>query len=165
MADPAATAVATTQEVDPAVEEIVAALDSLVHVATRTRAHEQLLRHAGVDIDRAGAGVLRQLLACDGDMRLGQLADRLAIDAPGVTRKVQQLEREGLVSRTPDPEDGRASRVRLTPDGRRVMDRLLAAKRERLGEALASWSAAERTTFARLLEQFASSVTTDMEGM
>ena len=40
----------------------------------------------------------------DASLRLTDLADRLRIDAPAVTRKAQRLERMGLVSRGRDPQ-------------------------------------------------------------
>ena len=55
------------------------------------------------------------------------LADLLGVDAPTVTRKVQQLEQEGFVARHPDPDDRRATRIELSPAGRRTLQRVLDA--------------------------------------
>ena len=65
---------------------------------------------------------------------LTELAELLRIDAPAVTRKAQQLERAGLVSRTRDEQDARATRLQLTPEGGQVINNFLAARR-----AAASW--------------------------
>jgi DNA-binding MarR family transcriptional regulator len=50
-------------------------------------------------------------------LRLSELADRLAINRSTTSESVSALERKGLVERRPDPSDGRAIRIALTPDG------------------------------------------------
>jgi DNA-binding MarR family transcriptional regulator len=84
-----------------------------------------------VRIDRAGATLLLKLVAGGDALRVTDLADLLGVDAPTVTRKVQQLEREELVGRRVDPDDRRAVRVCLTPSGRRTIDRIRMARRAR----------------------------------
>lgn len=148
----------TVTKEQAAVASIEAAMDAVAHAMTRVRVHDQLAARAGVDLDRAGAALLRQLSVCQGDLRLRDVADRLAVDAPVVTRKVQQLEREALVVRAPDQEDRRAFRLRLTRKGDKVLTRLLTARRAHLTEVLEKWSDAERSEFARLLRKFADDI-------
>jgi DNA-binding MarR family transcriptional regulator len=62
-------------------------------------------------------GVLFRLFRC-GDMHLGELADDLVMTPRNVTGLVDHLERDGLVTRVPDPEDRRSVRARLTDTGR-----------------------------------------------
>jgi DNA-binding MarR family transcriptional regulator len=62
-------------------------------------------------------GVLFRLFRC-GDMHLGELADDLVMTPRNVTGLVDHLERDGLVTRVPDPEDRRSVRARLTETGR-----------------------------------------------
>ncbi len=143
------------------VVEIEAAMDGVAHAATRVRFHERTLALARVDLDRTGATLLRHLAVCHGKLRLCDLADRLGVDAPAVTRKVQQLEREGLVARSLDGSDRRAFRLRTTRQGERVLGRILAARRTRLAELLSDWSNVDRVTFARLLRRFAEDLLKD----
>jgi DNA-binding MarR family transcriptional regulator len=77
-------------------------------------------------------------------VRLGELADRLAVEAPHVTRQIQRLERSGFVERVPDPADGRAQRVRITPAGAEAVECIRAVARRRMAEALAGWSDEDR---------------------
>ena len=86
------------------------------------------------------------------------MAAQLGIDTPGVTRKTQQLERLGLVTRCRDAADARTSWVQLTPDGRQVLCRFLAARRQSLAQLLAAWPAADRGKLARLLTRFTSDI-------
>jgi len=142
---------------------IDAALLSVARIMTQVRVHAKLRARAGVDIDRAGAAVLFKLLVEPDSPRLCDLAERLGIDSPAVTRKVQQLEQLGLVVRVADPEDGRASRLHLTREGKRSIERLLAARRLWLEERLAEWPTADRAEFARLLQLFASTIDPDTD--
>ncbi|HXQ61278.1 MAG TPA: MarR family transcriptional regulator [Acidimicrobiales bacterium] len=148
---------------DTTTGEIDAALLSVARVMNQVRVHAKLRADAGVDIDRAGAAVLYKLLVESESLRLCDLAERLGIDSPAVTRKVQQLEHLGLVIRSPDPVDGRASRLLLTRDGRRSIERLLGARRVWLEELLSEWPPEDRKEFARLLQLFANTIEHDVE--
>ena len=63
------------------------------------------------------------VLVFGGARTLGELAAAEQVRPPTMTRIVQALERERLVRREPDPDDGRVSRLRATEKGRRVMQR------------------------------------------
>ncbi|HVD00132.1 MAG TPA: MarR family transcriptional regulator [Candidatus Dormibacteraeota bacterium] len=52
-----------------------------------------------------------------GEITLGDLAEALDVTPRNVTGLVDHLERDGLVERFPDPDDRRATRVRLSPAG------------------------------------------------
>ena len=148
---------------DTTTGEIDGALLSVARVMNQVRVHSQLKAKAGVDIDRAGAAVLYKLLVEGESPRLSDLAERLGIDSPAVTRKVQQLEHLALVARSADPDDGRASRLVLTDDGRGTIERLLGARRAWLEGLLSEWPAADRIEFARLLHRFATTIEDDVE--
>ena len=71
--------------------------------------------------------VLIPLFEEDG-LRIGDLARRSRLTKQTMTTMVRAVEKAGLVTLRVDPEDGRASRVRLTPKARRfqpVAERLL----------------------------------------
>jgi DNA-binding MarR family transcriptional regulator len=86
-----------------------------------------------------------------GALRLSELADTVQIDLSTASRQVAALEQAGWMTRDRDPEDRRAWRVRLTPDGERVLIANKRARQEALRDALADWSEDERQTFGRLL--------------
>jgi DNA-binding MarR family transcriptional regulator len=52
-------------------------------------------------------------------LRMGELGRRARLAKQTMTTMVRLLERDGLVRRQPDPSDGRASLVALTPRARR----------------------------------------------
>ena len=65
---------------------------------------------------RFADGLLFQHLVA-GPQTIGTLADRLEVTQQAVSKSVADLERRGYVTRTPDPDDGRARRVALTDRG------------------------------------------------
>ena len=145
-------------------EDVQTSLRNLSQAMSQIRAHEQLLRAAGVRVDRASVGVLFKLYRHDATpLRVTTLAGLLGVDAPTVTRKVQQLERLEYVARTPDADDGRATRIQLTETGREILERVLAAHREVLSDVFEPWSETELRTFASQLARFATALQHSME--
>jgi DNA-binding MarR family transcriptional regulator len=79
---------------------------------------ESRLSTVGLSIPRLAA--LQRLVDAGGSLPLGQLADRLACVKSNVTQLVDRLEAEGLVTRSPDPEDKRSRLAIITDVGRRI---------------------------------------------
>jgi DNA-binding MarR family transcriptional regulator len=67
-------------------------------------------------------GILFMLRHAGAGMPLGVLAARLHVTARNVTGLIDHLERDGLVTRLPDPEDRRSVLAHLTDLGRRRVD-------------------------------------------
>lgn len=139
------------------------ALSVVGRAFTQVRLHERLLQAAGVRLDRGGASLLHKLHLHGDPLRVTALADMLGIDAPTVTRKVQQLERDGLVRRHADQDDKRATRIQLTPAGRRTFERVLKARRAWLDRLFKDWDSGDLADFARLLERFSDALSHEME--
>jgi DNA-binding MarR family transcriptional regulator len=139
------------------------ALQTVARSITQVRLHERLLRLAGVRLDRAGATLLFKLAARGESLRVTDLAEVLGVDAPTVTRKVQQLERDGLVTRQSDPDDRRASRIRLTTAGRRTIERVRRARRAWFDRLLQGWDDDDLSDLADLLGRFADDLDRDMD--
>ena len=146
-----------------AVDQIQASLQVVARSITQVRVHERLLQSAGVRLDRAGAAALYKLYVHGDAMRVTALAEMLDVDTPTVTRKIQQLERDGLVVRNADPDDGRASRIGLTAAGRRTLQRVLKARRAWLERLLEGWDHEDLARFGALLGRFSASLERDME--
>jgi DNA-binding MarR family transcriptional regulator len=145
------------------IDQIQAAFQVVAGSITQVRGHERLLAVAGVRLDRAGCALLYKLHLYGDGLRVTDLAELLGVDAPTVTRKIQQLEREGLVARRADPDDGRATRIMLTEAGRRTLQRVLDARREWYDRLVDGWDDAELATFATLLGKFATALERDLE--
>jgi DNA-binding MarR family transcriptional regulator len=130
---------------------------------TQVRLHERLLRAAGVRVDRSGAALLHKLAAGGDSIRVTDLAEMLGVDTPTVTRKVQQLERDKMVIRQTDPDDRRASRIRITPAGRRIVEQVWKARRVWLEHLLERWDDEDLSTLADLLGRFAQDLERDLD--
>ena len=70
--------------------------------------------------------LMAQLYRHPGGLKMGELSQRLMVTGGNVTGIADQLGREGLITREPDPADRRAWRISLTPDGREAFARMAA---------------------------------------
>lgn len=69
-----------------------------------------------------------------GTRRMHELADALVIERYNLTRLVDRLEEEGLVTRARSPEDGRAAYVTITDTGRALRKRMWKIYEAAVGE-------------------------------
>ena len=112
--------------------------------------------HAGQEM------VLVELWEDDG-LRGGELAARLGVEPPTVTKMLRRLEKCGLVERSPDPSDARSFRVHLTDEGRALEGPVLRCW-ERVEEmTLAGLNKAERRSFRNLLIRVRSNLDPEFE--
>src|SRR5260370_5046109 len=118
--------------------EILRAITRIGYLITRARRHAGVRTVAAVPLDRAAVMVLGQLAEA-GPVRPGELAARLGVEAPHVTRQVQRLQQAGYADRVPDPDDRRAQLIQLTPAGRAASDRIREAGTGGMQAALAHW--------------------------
>src|SRR3954466_9672167 len=65
-------------------------------------------------------GVLYALSGAPHGLRITELRHDVLLTQPGISRLIARLEAAGLVERGEDPDDGRASRIRLTEAGVRA---------------------------------------------
>lgn len=68
---------------------------------------------------RPTQGQILVALAAGAELRPTAIAERLAVSLPTVSDSVRVLVDKGLVVKVPDRDDARATRLRLTPAGRR----------------------------------------------
>jgi DNA-binding MarR family transcriptional regulator len=113
---------------------------------------ERFRRDGYPEVRPSYGSILVPLFEEDG-LRMGELAERAGLSKQTMTTMVRLLERDGLVTRTRDPDDGRAWRIALTdrsnafrPVAERALTELHALVGERLG-------ASEVTRFQRFLEE------------
>src|SRR5271154_5663636 len=106
---------------------VASSMSVLSRAFTLSRPHELLLKEAGVRLDRAGSALLFKLRSHGASARVSDLAELLGVDAPAITRKVQQLERLGYVAIEPDADDKRAKRITLTKSGEKTIERIMLA--------------------------------------
>lgn len=81
----------------------------------------------------------------------GQLIHENLVTSGTVTNRLDRLESEGLLTRHPDPSDGRGTLVRITQQGITVVDAALADLLHREKELIKSLKFDEQSTLADLL--------------
>lgn len=89
------------------------------------------------------------VLVFGGPRSIGALARAEQVRLPTMSRLVAALERDGLATRTPDPQDGRASRVHPTARGRSVLQRGRARRVASLARRLEQLSEDDRALLSR----------------
>jgi DNA-binding MarR family transcriptional regulator len=94
-----------------------------------------------------------------GPMRLSALADCLLVDVSTISRQVHDIEQSGWVARDRDPHDGRAYLLRLTDDGRAVLDAGQRQRQRALRQMLAGWDDEDCRTLAEHLGRFNQAMT------
>ncbi|MFZ5846281.1 MarR family winged helix-turn-helix transcriptional regulator [Nocardioides pakistanensis] len=107
-------------------------------------------RLPGEELD-LGAIWLMKVLRQRGPLRLSTLATALEVDASTVSRQVRHLEDRGLLERSPDPDDGRAHRIGLSPEGRTRLDAGAARRRRLVADLMTGWPPEDREQLRLLL--------------
>jgi len=118
----------------------------------RTAALSRLfLTRTSVCVSRTEVGVLRKLND-DGPRRITELAADERVTQPAITLLVNRLAERGWVERVPDPSDGRAVLVSLTPVGEGVFEQLRAEYRALLHEEMAMLDDSEVAALAAAVD-------------
>ncbi len=134
---------------DAALREIDLALRNIFRGRRLARAHVQAAREAGVSLDPPGLFLLSRV--AERPTRLMELAGRIGLDPSTISRKVQELEGAGLLTRQPDSDDRRAATLDVTPHGKEVVELAERGRLAFLEELLKNWSEGDRRELARLV--------------
>lgn len=117
-----------------------------IHLVRRLRQADSAL---GVTPSRLSA---LSVVVFSGTTSLAALAAAEQVTPPTMTRLVAALEGAGLVTRGPDPEDGRAIRIEATARGRWVMERGRRLRVRRLQAQLRDLPEADLQALERAVE-------------
>ena len=109
--------------------------------------------------DKSVVLLLSQLMA-SGPLRASDLSEHACLDLSTVSRHVSALESDGLVVRSPDPEDGRAQLLSVTAAGEQLVQELREQRLAMLARALEDWSDDDRRDLIRLIRRLADSLET-----
>ncbi|WP_245595860.1 MarR family winged helix-turn-helix transcriptional regulator [Gloeobacter kilaueensis] len=122
----------------------------LVSLAARlfARLSEARLKPLGFGVGQLPVLVALQSRQADTQRDLARFA---RIEQPSMAQMLARMERNGLISRAPDPEDGRSSRILLTEAARTRLPNACQMLFEGNGEALSGFTEAEAAQFIALL--------------
>lgn len=90
----------------------------------------------------------------DGDITVGLIAERLAVEPSTASRLVADAIRDGYLTRTPSPGDARRLRLTLTPTGHALVADARQFQRATFELITRTWPDNDRAEFARLLVRF-----------
>ncbi|KAA1419387.1 MarR family transcriptional regulator [Nocardioides humilatus] len=100
-------------------------------------------------------------LAQHSPMRASGLCTVFDMDKGAVSRQVQHLVDLGLVDRTPDPADGRATLITVSEEGTRRLGDVAQHRRKLLAERLGDWSADDLDQLGVLLSRYNAALADD----
>jgi DNA-binding MarR family transcriptional regulator len=139
--------VRTTIGRDPRTEAVEEASDLRVALL---RIQRQLRTRSGSDITPSQSSALSRVEQA-GPVRLGTLAELEGTTAATMSRVIDSLADRHLIERVPDPHDGRASLVQLTPEGGALLHGLRARYTEALRGAMSGLSGEEQRVVRRAI--------------
>jgi DNA-binding MarR family transcriptional regulator len=93
----------------------------------------------------ASAAFAMNRVCREGPIRLTALAAKEGVSQPSMTQLIQRLERQGLVARLADPDDGRAALIGITECGQALLDDRKRLRRERLTALMATLTSEEES--------------------
>lgn len=137
-------------QVRKSIAEVISSPGHLISLAARgfARLSEARLKPLGF-----GAGHLPVLVALEKGEAVSQrdLARFARIEQPSMAQMLVRMERDGLIDRTPDPADGRSSRIVLTDAARARLPAACAVLFQGNAEALQGFSEQEAAQLVHLL--------------
>lgn len=91
------------------------------------------------------------MLAEEGSASQNALGRMTAMDPATIQGVIRRLEERGLITREPDPDDKRRTKLRLSEEGRRIAEDLTPLGASVTAKTLAPLTAEERRAFLRML--------------
>ena len=128
----------------------------LSRISRISRQLEIARRNAFADLENSGFDVLAALRRNGNPYQLSpsQLMQETMVTSGTMTNRLDRLEELELITRTPDPNDGRGIIVTLTKLGMRAVDKAMEDLLERERELIKSLNKQEREMLAKLLREF-----------
>ncbi|WP_323033986.1 MarR family winged helix-turn-helix transcriptional regulator [Paracoccus sp. (in: a-proteobacteria)] len=136
------------------IRELHAALIDIVSLMNRPQRDEDLVREAGISLDRALfpllVGIERR-----GPVGIVELADGIGRDYTTVSRQVAKLESLGLAERRQSAADRRVNEAVVTPKGKAVTDKIDTARESNVRAIFETWEAHDVSELVRLMRKLA----------
>jgi DNA-binding MarR family transcriptional regulator len=124
-------------------QQLAALLNRLNHLVNRTAAPDMFRVLGEVDLSFTQLKALFHLQEHP-ELTVKEIASRLGMSLPAVSRSVEGLVQRGLVERREHESDRRSRQIALLPQGRAVLERVMAAREAALVAFASDLSDAER---------------------
>ncbi|SEG96769.1 DNA-binding transcriptional regulator, MarR family [Nonomuraea solani] len=94
------------------------------------------------------------VLAGHGETKLVTMAELLGVNSSTAMRMADRLAGTGLMVREVNPHNRRESLMRLTEEGRRIVDQVMAHRREEIGAIVSRMTEAQRHALISAMQAF-----------
>jgi DNA-binding MarR family transcriptional regulator len=118
----------------------------------RTHLMQQVRASTGPGHSPLEVELLRAIVEA-GEIRASDLAGQLFVTKTSISRYVNGMLDEGLLSQRPDPNDGRAALLSVSASGRRELEEREARRIAWLQEICHDWTASEVAELTALLQR------------
>ena len=122
-----------------------------------SRCHRALNHIAERSIEQAGLGLTDfaalEALLHKGPLTITEIQGKVPLAIGSMTAAVDRLEKKDLIMRTPAVGDRRAKVLKLTPEGRRIVEKAFRRHAAELESAMAVLSASEKSQLHGLLKK------------
>jgi DNA-binding MarR family transcriptional regulator len=132
-------------------KKLAAELLELWHHLMRGSTQQLYALIAELDLSITQMKTLHILTDGGSELSVKELSDRLGLSLPGASRIVDALMRRGWLERREDPDDRRMKRVRITAEGRKILDRIETARLAGLEDYAASLTPEQRARLSSAL--------------
>ncbi|WP_037367649.1 MarR family winged helix-turn-helix transcriptional regulator [Amycolatopsis orientalis] len=139
--------------------DLLPRLNELSGTLRRGKLFDRAVEATGLPLERPAMSVLGILHIEGQPLRVGEIANRMNVVGPHVTRQVQGLESRGLVRRVADPDDQRARLIELTPEGKAATERYVEVIEGWFSSALSGWTEEDRQLLDQLLKRLVEDLT------
>ncbi len=131
------------------------------------KAHRALLRHAETSIVTLDIGltdfVILEMLLHKGPQKVSDIGRRVGLTSGAITSAVDRSEKQGFVTRSSDATDRRARVVKLTSQGKRVIEKAFTCHSDAMEDAMSALTPSELRTLAAMLKRVGTSVESKVE--
>ena len=121
------------------------------------RCHRALNQIAERSIEETGLGLTDfaalEALLHKGPLTITEIQSKVPLALGSMTAAVDRLEKKGLIMRTPAPDDRRAKVLKLSSDGRRVVEAAFSRHAAELESAMTVLTKSEKRQLHALLKQ------------
>lgn len=111
----------------------------------------EIVKEAG--LTPAQFGVLEALYN-KGDLRICELIEKILTTSGNITVVIKNLEKEGLIKKSPDPEDKRSCIISLTEKGKDVIENILPNHIKNIKGIFEVLTDEEKITLKNILKKF-----------
>lgn len=115
------------------------------------------LQSRGID---SVTGIILNLCSLKDSVRPSDIALVLEVNPSSITRRIQTLEKEGLIKLTKDSKDQRSVRIQITDKGRETYNYLIDTTTNLFEKIFSDWSLEEIHTFTNQMNKFISTMKT-----